>query len=87
MVKQVAPAIPGLKKEGVGLSRYDDVSAKCPFYQRSSEKNIVCEGIIENSVSVQEFNKKSDREAYRNRYCNNQYSKCRLYDILEKKYK
>ena len=69
------------------MSRYDDVSAKCPFYQRNSERKIVCEGIIEGSVTVQEFDKRSDKEAHRNKYCDNQYSRCKIYDILQKKYK
>ena len=69
------------------MSRYDDVDAKCPFYQRSSEKRIVCEGIMENSVTVQEFNKKSDKKSHRNNYCDNKYSECKMFKILDRKYK
>lgn len=68
------------------MSAYDDAKAKCPFYQRGGSNKIVCEGIIKNSVTVQEFNTKNDRNTHKSRYCDGQYSKCELYKMLQRKY-
>ena len=65
---------------------FDDVKAKCPYYQKSEIKKIKCEGITSDSQLVMEFNTKKGRNSYKERFCDASYKKCPLYQKLEEKY-
>lgn len=71
---------------------YDDVEALCPFFRKSDKYSITCEGVEDDSINKTVFRDETGREHqesrnnYRAHYCNLNYSKCRIYRMLNEKY-
>ena len=65
---------------------YDDVNAICPYFLGSDNHKIVCEGIIEGSKTIVEFDNKKLRNRHREVFCDRRYSNCEVCRMLEDKY-
>ena len=65
---------------------YDDVDAKCPFFQFSGNRRITCEGIMGSSMTIVEFRNKDKRNQHRRKFCDAKYQNCEICKMLEKKY-
>lgn len=68
------------------MAEYDDVYAKCPFFQTGEKKRIVCEGLIDKTKCVQLFATGVEREEHRRAYCDDNYEQCCVYAALARKY-
>lgn len=74
------------------MSFYGDADAKCPFYAKSDNASISCEGVEENMATKNIFRASSgailreDKERYMVKYCNCDYKQCRVYQMLMQKY-
>lgn len=70
------------------MARWDDKSAKCPFYSTNDECAIICEGISNNTKIVLRFTKEKTKAAYKDTYCDavKCYSDCRIAKMLMGKY-
>lgn len=65
---------------------WKDVDVQCPFYRRSTERQIVCEGLTEKGNLTQSFRRMKDKEKHMGVYCCGRYRECRLYRMLMDKY-
>lgn len=65
---------------------YDDVNAKCPFFQHSNKQKITCEGITDGCITNLEFKTKEKRNRHRRQFCDSEYKNCKIYKVLEEKY-
>ena len=66
---------------------YNQVYAKCPFYQYDDGKhNIICEGITDGSTLILKFRKKKDYDIQIDVFCCEHYKKCEVYRMLMEKY-
>ena len=66
---------------------YGSVDAKCPFYMTEDDRKIKCAGLEKGCNTVLEFKGKKFKQDVKQRYCEGDYEKCRLYQTLDKKYK
>ena len=58
----------------------------CPYYLKDEDNHIVCEGTeLDTSVHLTCSNKKHRRE-YQKFYCCNHYKKCRIANMLDRKW-
>lgn len=61
---------------------------KCPFYRRSSNNSISCENIVDGAAgTVSTFMNRSLRNRFMRKYCCDEYRRCTICQICEKKYK
>lgn len=65
---------------------YDDVSAKCPFFKRSTKTKITCEGLTDRSSLAIEFSSQNQRNIHRETFCNAKYGFCEIHRMLEEKW-
>ena len=67
---------------------YDGICAVCPFYLQSGRKNVMCEGITDNSAINLLFYSEEARNQHRKIFCDSQtnFKKCEIYKVLEEKY-
>ena len=72
---------------------YSDVDIKCPFYIRGASGFIQCEGFEECSTvkllfcsSEDGHPLREDRLSYSERYCNQSYETCPIYQLAMMKY-
>lgn len=65
---------------------WDDAEVKCPFYasRQQDEKRIKCEGPVSGTTTQIVF--KGSKKAYLKCFCQDQYTKCRVYGMLIAKY-
>ena len=70
------------------LARWDDKSAKCPFFEASESNCIVCEGIITATKTQLRFANAKTKKVYRTLYCDDieGYHSCRISKMLMGKY-
>ena len=65
---------------------FDDVNAKCPYFQRSEKRKISCEGVTDGCTTNLEFKTKAKRNLQRELFCDDKYTNCEVYRMLEEKY-
>lgn len=65
---------------------YASVNVKCPFYISEDSKAIHCEGLEKGSRIAVEFRGKQYRENVKEKYCNGDFEKCKLYKTINQKY-
>ena len=67
-------------------SNFGDQDAICPFFKRSTEKRISCEGITDGCLTHIEFNSRNKKKMHRKIFCDRKYENCEVYRMLEDKY-
>ncbi len=65
---------------------YNESLICCPFYKSMAQKSISCEGITDDCITKLIFDSSDKRDLHREIFCNNRYSNCEIYTMLEKKY-
>ena len=65
---------------------YSSADVKCPFYMTEDVMKIHCEGLEKGSKTVLEFKNKRFKQMVKERYCEKDYEKCKLYQTLDRKY-
>jgi hypothetical protein len=66
---------------------YIDTKIECPFYIKDIKKEILCEGSIVDTVSIQKFRSASKRIEYEQDYCSvNGGRKCPHYRAVDLRY-
>jgi hypothetical protein len=65
---------------------YDDILVKCPFFMHNGKRNVVCEGVTDDSTISLRFTTEGGRNKQRRIFCDNDYTKCEIYRMLEEKY-
>ncbi len=69
------------------MSKNIDKYVECPFYIAERDDRIVCEGVINGTRSVQQFEDKRDKNNYENMVCCcNGGSRCVHYKIINDLY-
>ena len=59
----------------------------CPFYKKEDPVSVKCEGPIDGTRLVLQFENKTEREEYQKEFCSNKNCKeCEIYKMLDKKY-
>lgn len=59
---------------------------KCPFFVASRKRNILCEGITDDSKINLQFDTEEATDKQRRIFCNTKYENCEIYRTLEGKY-
>ena len=69
-------------------ARWEDKSAKCPFFERSDGKCIVCEGVVSSAKTQIHFATSNRKKTYKTLYCDDirGYHDCRISKMLMGKY-
>ena len=67
-------------------NNFEDANAKCPFFSKTKNERIICEGVTEGCASVLKFENKQSLSKYKIRHCDADYEKCVLCKALEEKY-
>ena len=62
-----------------------DCAAKCPYYIRSAEYSITCEGLSDGQEIATRFATKRGKDDYSRRHCELLNSKCPIRQMLNKK--
>ena len=76
-----------LSDGGAEMGRHqNDVFIKCPFYNNTATKSIVCEGIMDDCVTKILFNTPELRSKHSKIFCECIYRNCEIYRMLEAKY-
>ena len=57
--------------------------AVCPHYKHEDTQVIYCNGLCEGSVVHLAFGNKTDAKNYKREMCKNNYSSCKIYQMLE----
>lgn len=65
---------------------YEDVYVRCPFFHCGDERKISCEGITDGCITTLEFNSKEKKRLHRRIFCNERYTNCEIYRMLEEIY-
>ncbi len=65
---------------------WEDKTVKCPFYRerQREKKRIKCEGVVPGTTTQLTF--RGDKRWYMKDYCCKNYEKCRIYQMLDRKY-
>ena len=58
-------------------NNYEDVRAKCPFYQGFTGDKIKCESDVEGAIAVLEFESKESCRNYKTCFCDRAFNQCR----------
>lgn len=66
--------------------RYVSKEVECPFYHSEDFCKIYCEGVNEMSSIHLAFGSVTALKEYKQRYCKKDYKRCRLAEMLYKKY-
>lgn len=63
------------------------VNAKCPYFERNSEKSITCEGLIKGSRLKMEFQTEDEKDDFLKKNCNEYPDcECAVRVALDRKY-
>lgn len=62
------------------------IEIKCPFYVQSSERVIICEGVIPGTRDSIRFKKYNDRTTQIKCFCSGCFEKCERYTPISSKY-
>lgn len=65
---------------------FDDVDAKCPFYQSGGKRKITCEGITDDCKTCLIFISQQKRDLHRRIFCDDKYQNCEIFRMLMEKY-
>ena len=65
---------------------YNEGNVKCPFFIACGKVTITCEGLTDECKTKLLFTNEKGREQHREIFCDNHYSNCEIYSMLEKKY-
>ena len=74
------------------MSFFGDQDVRCPFYTKSDNASISCEGVEDHMSTKSIFRAESgallreDKERYMIKFCNSDYEKCRICQMLMQKY-
>lgn len=74
------------------MNSYGDADVKCPFYNKSDDISISCEGVCGCSVNKTVFRTdqgnflRQKKKEYMDKFCKGDFESCRLYQMLEGKY-
>lgn len=68
------------------MTSYSDTDCLCPFYVTNGELEIRCEGVISRTRCNSKFPNKAAKENHMDRFCRDDYRRCRLCRTLEEKY-
>lgn len=63
-----------------------DVLVKCPYYKFEEKQKIYCEGVEPGTVVHLAFDTNPHLKDYKKQFCKGCYNKCRLADMLNRKY-
>lgn len=66
--------------------KFTSISVLCPFYRDETKNTIRCEGLFSEALS-NNFESVETKRDYKNKCCCSQYTDCKLYSLLESKYK
>ncbi len=68
---------------------FEDKYAACPYFTRYDNARIHCEGFPDeaSAVVITVFECGADRRRYSEQYCNSVYRACKLFQIVDSKYK
>jgi hypothetical protein len=75
-----------MRKEKNMATMYDDVDARCPYYQSSDKRRISCEGIADGCITSLHFLSQEKRNEHRRIFCDAKYENCEIHKMLEEKY-
>ena len=68
-------------------TNYNGVHVVCPYYADKEELHcITCEGVSSGTLTKVCFKKKVTKEIYRFKYCERDYQKCRIAQMLDQKW-
>lgn len=68
------------------MERYADKCVKCPFYSSEDRWHIYCEGVCEGTSLQLTFWNEYGKRPYKLKHCIGNYAKCRIADMLLRKY-
>ena len=70
------------------MARWDDKTAKCPFFKTNEGKNIVCEGLSKDTKTMVCFNQARLKAEYKDKHCDSikHYPDCAIAKMLMGKY-
>ena len=63
--------------------QYISNKAECPYYKRENRNVICCSGLLPNSSTHVAFGNAADCLKYKIKLCRDEYSRCRVYEMLE----
>lgn len=61
-------------------------SVLCPYYQSDEKQIIYCEGVEPDTRIHLAFSSSPQLKCYRKRFCEGSYNRCRIADMLNKKW-
>lgn len=61
---------------------WKDYYAKCPFFLRSGNKKISCNGVSDGTLLTWEFDRTEDKEIQMRVFCCDKYQNCEVYRML-----
>lgn len=64
----------------------DPARARCPFFRRSTNNSIICEGIVERSTMQWRFGRTQDRDLQFSVFCCKKFENCELHKAVLEKY-
>lgn len=67
-------------------NQWEYVTVMCPYFLGTGRQSIVCEGSVDRCNIRNEFTYKIDKQLHKENYCNSDYEKCRIWQMLEGKY-
>lgn len=65
---------------------WGSADAKCPFYLSDHAQKISCEGAFDGSVLSSIYKRSMDKNGVKERYCDQRYEDCTIYQMLMRKY-
>lgn len=68
------------------MPNFDDIDAKCPFFQASSYRRITCEGITDDCVNIISFFSCNKKDLHFEIFCKDKFTYCEIYRMLKEKY-
>lgn len=67
-------------------SYWDNVNVTCPFFKYESNKEIVCEGVVDGSDNRIRFTGIKNKKSFEEIHCCSDYKNCPIAQALYKKY-
>lgn len=68
------------------MPRFESKYAKCPFYRCETDSKVYCEGVVDKSYIHLVFGGGQDKRAYEKSYCDVDYTRCKICQMLMSKY-
>ena len=64
----------------------EKAEVKCPFYLSELKTTLRCEGVINNTTTVNYFRSKEEFAEYHKKFCENDYKNCRYAKLISERY-